>query len=61
MNSYGGALGFRYDMVGNTFIKASYNLWKPDTGRSRADPELETFRIEYGWRFQTVILDSQND
>lgn len=49
--SYGGALGFRYDMVGNTFIKASYNLWKLDTGSSRADPQLETFRIEYGWRF----------
>jgi hypothetical protein len=38
-------------MVGNTSIKASYNLWKLDAGSSRADPELETFRIEYGWRF----------
>ncbi len=51
VKSYDGALGFRYDMIGNTFIKASYNLWKLDTGNSRADPELETFRIEYGWRF----------
>ncbi len=49
--SYGGALGIRYDMAGNSFIKASYNLWVLDTGGSRAEPELETFRLEYGWRF----------
>ncbi len=49
--SYGGALGIRYDMPGNSFIKASYNLWVLDTGSTRADPELESFRLEYGWRF----------
>jgi opacity protein-like surface antigen len=49
--SYGGALGFRYEMVGNTFIKASYNYWLLDTGGPRADPTLESVRIEYGWRF----------
>jgi len=49
--SYGGGLGVRYDMPGNSFVKASYNLWVLDTGGSRADPQLEDFRIEYGWRF----------
>jgi opacity protein-like surface antigen len=49
--SYGGALGMRYELAGNTFIKASYNVWALDTGSSRADPELETFRVEYGWQF----------
>jgi opacity protein-like surface antigen len=49
--SYGAGLGFRYELVGNSFIKASYNLWVLDTGSSAADPELETFRLEYGWNF----------
>ena len=49
--SYGGALGIRYELRGNSFIKASYNLWKLDTGGDRADPQLESVRIEYGWRF----------
>ncbi len=49
--SYGGALGIRYDLAGNSFIKASYNLWVLDTGSARADPELESFRLEYGWLF----------
>lgn len=49
--SYGGALGFRYELVGNSFVKASYNYWLLDTGGPRVDPILETFRIEYGWRF----------
>lgn len=49
--TYGGALGLRYELAGNSFIKASYNLWKLDTGSERADPQLESFRIEYGWRF----------
>ena len=34
-----------------TIIKASYNVWALDTDGPRADPQLETFRIEYGWRF----------
>lgn len=49
--SYGGALGLRYDLAGGSFIKASYNLWKLDTGSERADPQLESIRLEYGWRF----------
>ncbi len=49
--SYGGALGIRYDMAGGSFIKLSYNLWLLDTSGSRAEPELESYRLEYGWRF----------
>ena len=49
--TYGGALGIRYELAGNSFIKASYNLWKLDTGGDRADPQLESVRLEYGWRF----------
>ena len=49
--SYGGGLGLRYELAGDSFIKASYNLWLLDTSGPRAEPELETFRIEYGWRF----------
>ena len=49
--TYGGALGLRYEMAGNSFIKASYNLWKLDTGSERVEPQLESFRLEYGWRF----------
>jgi len=49
--TYGGALGLRYELAGGTFIKASYNVWKLDTGSERADPQLESFRLEYGWRF----------
>ena len=49
--TYGGALGVRYEMPGNSFIKASYNYWVLDTGGQRADPTLESIRVEYGWRF----------
>ena len=49
--SYGAGVGLRYELVGNSFIKASYNIWALDTDGPRADPQLETFRIEYGWRF----------
>ena len=49
--SYGAGVGLRYELVGNSFIKASYNVWALDTDGPRADPQLETFRIEYGWRF----------
>ena len=49
--TYGGALGVRYEMPGNSFIKASYNYWVLVTGSQRADPTLESIRVEYGWRF----------
>ncbi len=49
--SYGAGIGLLYEMVGNSFIKASYNYWTLDTGSQSADPALETLQIEYGWRF----------
>jgi len=45
-----GVVGIGFN-IGNYFIKASYNVWALDTDGPRADPQLETFRIEYGWRF----------
>ena len=49
--TYGGGIGMRYELVGNSFIKASYNLWQLDTGSQSADPQLESLRIEWGWSF----------
>jgi opacity protein-like surface antigen len=49
--SYGGALGLRYELRGNAFIKASYSLWKLNAGGDQAEPEMESVRLEYGWRF----------
>jgi len=49
--SYGGAVGLRYELPNSSFIKASYNLWELDTDSERTAPQLESFRIEYGWRF----------
>jgi opacity protein-like surface antigen len=49
--SYGGALGLRYEFVGGSFLRASYNLWNLDAGGSAAEPQLESVRLEYGWRF----------
>jgi len=49
--SYGGAVGMRFELANRSFVKASYNLWELDTSSDRAAPQLESFRIEYGWRF----------
>lgn len=49
--SYGGALGLRYEFPGQSFLKASYSLWELDTGSDTADPRLDSFKVEYGWRF----------
>ena len=49
--SYGGALGIRYEMPGNSFLNLSYDYWELDTGGSRANPSLESWRLQYGWRF----------
>jgi opacity protein-like surface antigen len=47
--TYGGNIGVRYEFVGNSFLKASYSRWEVDI--DGAEPELESFRIDYGWRF----------
>lgn len=47
--SYGGALGVRYELRGNSFLKLSYNYWKIQAGTT--DPTAESLRLDYGWRF----------
>ncbi len=50
--TYGGALGLKYQLPGNrSFINFAYDYWLLDTGNDRADPELRSFRLTYGWRF----------
>jgi opacity protein-like surface antigen len=49
--SYGGALGMRYEFAGNSFVNLSYDYWELDTGSSRADLSLDSWRLQYGWRF----------
>jgi opacity protein-like surface antigen len=48
--TYGGNLGFRYEMRGNSFLKLSYNYWIIVTSSS-PEPELQSLRFDYGWRF----------
>jgi len=48
-SSYGGGLGLRYELRGNAFVRASYNYWILNVGDT--EPDLDGFRIEYGWRF----------
>jgi opacity protein-like surface antigen len=49
--SYGAGVGLRYQFVGGTFIKASYNVWEMDGVGSTDDPTLDAARIEFGWGF----------
>ncbi len=49
--SYGGALGMRYELRGGAFLNLSYDYWELDTGSRRANPSLESWRLQYGWRF----------
>ncbi|MEE4164162.1 MAG: porin family protein [Woeseiaceae bacterium] len=49
--SYGGALGIRYELPGNSYINLSYDYWELDTGGSRANPSFDSWRLQYGWRF----------
>lgn len=49
--TYGTGIGLRYDLQGSGTIKASYNYWWLDSGGQSEDFELDSFRIEYAWRF----------
>lgn len=49
--TYGAGLGFKYQFVGDSFLKLSYNVWEiDDVGNSDA-ANLTGARIEYGWSF----------
>lgn len=49
--SYGAGLGLRYQMVGGTFIKGSYNVWDLDSVGSAQDSTLTGIKVEFGWSF----------
>ncbi len=49
--SYGGGAGLRYDFPGGSFVRGSYSVYKLDIGGDAADPELQSLKLEYGWRF----------
>jgi opacity protein-like surface antigen len=49
--SYGGALGLRYEIAGNSFLNLSYDYWELDTSGDRAKPVLAAWRLQWGWRF----------
>ena len=49
--SYGAGLGLRYEFAGNSFLNLSYDYWQLDTSGDRAEPVLESWGLQYGWRF----------
>lgn len=49
--TWGGGAGLRYEIAGGTFIKASANYWILETSGGKPEPELASFRLEYGWSF----------
>ena len=50
-SGWGGGVGLRYHMVGDSFLKLSWNRWELASGGNSDDFTLESFRLEYGWRF----------
>ncbi|NIS88569.1 MAG: outer membrane beta-barrel protein [Woeseiaceae bacterium] len=49
--SWGGGVGLRYDLRGQSYLKLSWNRWELDSGGNSDDLTLESARLEYGWRF----------
>ena len=49
--TWGGAVGLRYDLRNQSYLKLSWNRWELDAGGNSDDFTLESFRFEYGWRF----------
>lgn len=49
--TWGGAVGFRYEFAGGSFVKANYSIYEVDVSGDGADPQLASVRLEYGWRF----------
>ena len=49
--TYGAGLGFQYQFPGDSFLKASYNVWQLDGIGVAGDDNLSGGRIEYGWNF----------
>lgn len=49
--SYGGAVGFRFDMRGGVGIKASYGVKEIDTSNATESASFENWRLELLWKF----------
>jgi opacity protein-like surface antigen len=49
--SYGVGLGVKYQFVGDSFLKLSYNAWQLDGVAAAGDEGITGFRLEYGWNF----------
>jgi opacity protein-like surface antigen len=49
--SWGGAVGLRYDLSMEGFLRLSWNRWELDSGGNSSDLTLESIRLEYGWTF----------
>lgn len=49
--TYGIGVGFRYNIAGGTFVKASINRWQLDSVGSTEDAFLNGARLEFGWGF----------
>ena len=50
-SGWGGAVGVRYDLPMEGFLRLSWNRWELESGGNSDDLTLESFRLEYGWTF----------
>jgi opacity protein-like surface antigen len=49
--SYGAGAGLRYQFIGGSFVKASYNVWELDGLGKASDSAFGAARLEFGWKF----------
>ncbi len=49
--SYSGALGIRWDLGQEWSVRGSYGLTEFDTDSPMDDSQLESFKIDFAWRF----------
>lgn len=49
--TYGVGIGAKYQIVGDSFLKFSYNAWQLDGVAAAGDENVTGFRLEYGWNF----------
>jgi opacity protein-like surface antigen len=50
-SSIAGAVGLRWELGPTSVVKASYGTLEVDTARATEDASLDTFRIEFAWRY----------
>lgn len=49
--TYGVGVGVKYQFVGDSFLKLSYNVWELDGVGAAGDEGITGARLEYGWNF----------